>query len=240
MHTEEAIRALAELADEARGMPVAERDVEASLGTVLMMRGDLEGARRRIEESDRRMGELGRELPLAHGSQQIGQLELLSGNASAAERILGDGARALDAMGSDALGVVAAFHSQALYALGRYDEADLAASRAIRSNGYGIAEEVIGLGVRAMVAARRGAFEEAEATARAAIAIVDETDFPSDRADAREALAEVLELAGKRGEAAAAAREALALFEAKGNLLQAGHVRSRLERLGEPDPATGS
>jgi len=240
MHTDEAIRALGALAKEARGIPVAERDISASMGTVLMMRGDLAGARARIEESDRRLRELGRDLPLAHGSQQIGLLELLSGNAAEADRILGEAVGRLQEMGSDAVGIVSAFRAQALYALGRYDEADRAASEAIKRESYGIAELVIGLGVQGMVAARRGAFDEAEATARRGIAIVDETDFPSDRADARVALAEVLELAGRTEEAVEAAREALALFEAKGNTLQAGHVRERLTRLGEPTPATGS
>jgi tetratricopeptide (TPR) repeat protein len=177
------------------------------------------------------MREMGRTLPLAHSSQQIGQLELLSGNAAEAERILGDAVRVLDATNSDALGIVSAFRAQALYALGRLEDADLAASKGISDRSYDVAQKVMGLGVRAMVAAHGGRFEEAERTARRAIAIIDETDFPCDRADARVALAEVLELAGRREEAAAAVAVALDLFETKGNVLQAGQTRARLERL---------
>ena len=62
--------------------------------------------------------------------------------------------------------------------------------------------------------------------------MIDETDFIIDRGDARIGLAEVLELAGRRDEAIAVARDALDLYEAKGNVLQAGHARARLERLG--------
>src|SRR5207342_2465409 len=99
--------------------------------------------------------------------------------------------RALEAMGSDALKIVSAFHAQALYALDRFEDADVAASKAITEDRFGVSETVIGLGVRAMVAARRGSFEEAEGLARRGIDVIDETDFPCDRADARVALAEV-------------------------------------------------
>ena len=57
--------------------------------------------------------------------------------------------------------------------------------------GIRISERVKGLGVRAMVAARKGAFEEAERLAREGLTVIDVTDFPCDRADARVALAEV-------------------------------------------------
>jgi tetratricopeptide (TPR) repeat protein len=85
--------------------------------------------------------------------------------------------------------------------------------------------------VRAMVAARAGRFDDAERTAREALSIIDGTDFIVDRGDARIGLAEVLELAGRREEAVELATEALGLYEAKGNVLQAGHAKGRLERL---------
>jgi hypothetical protein len=89
----------------------------------------------------------------------------------------------------------------------------------------------IGMRVRAMVAVRGGRFEDVERTAREQIAIIDETDFIVDRSDARIGLAEVLEVAGRRDEAQAAATDALGLYEAKGNVLQANLARVRLERL---------
>ena len=68
--------------------------------------------------------------------------------------------------------------------------------------------------------------------AREAVVQIDDGDFPSDRADARMALAEVLELAGTADEAAAdAIREAIALYEGKGNVLQAGTARAKLAEL---------
>ena len=164
-----ALRDLESLAEEARGTPSSELEVAASVGTVLMMLGDLEGARRRFEASDHGMRELGRALPLAHSSQQLGLLELLSGNPLEAEAILGPASRVLEEMGSDALSIIAAFHAQVLYALGRYDEADDAAMKAIFFDDT--SSTTIGLGVRGMVAARRGHLPEAEELARRAIAL---------------------------------------------------------------------
>ena len=89
----------------------------------------------------------------------------------------------------------------------------------------------MGLGVRAMVAARGGAFEEAERLAREGLTIIDVTDFLCDRADARVALAEVHELAGRIEDAIRVAEEALELFHTKGNITQATDVRARLDRL---------
>ena len=67
--------------------------------------------------------------------------------------------------------------------------------------------------------------------AREAVVQIDTADFPSERGDARMALAEVLQLAGKKGEAADAMREAIALYESKGNVLQAGTARAKLATL---------
>ena len=226
---EDAMVALERLAEEAKGRPGAEFDVGTSIGTVLLMLGDLDGARRRFEASDRRMQELSLHLTLAHSSQQMGLLELLSGHPAAAEAVLRSGAEVLERIGSSTLSIVAAFHAQALYALGRLEEADEAARKALAYDD--VASKVIALGVRAAIEARRARFDAAEQLAHEGISIIDATDFTVDRADARVALAEVLELAGRRSESADVTREALALYEEKGNVLQAGHAHERLDRL---------
>jgi len=192
----------------------------------------VDGARALFTEADRQKREMGRTLPLAHSSQQLGMLERLVGNAAESERILREGVTILTEASSSAVSIVAAFHAESLYDLGRYDEADRAAASAIDVWKLDIASSVIGMRVRAMVAARAGRFGDAERTAREAVGMIDETDFIIDRGDARVGLAEVLELAGRRDEAIAVARDALDLYEAKGNVLQAGHARARLERLG--------
>jgi DNA-binding SARP family transcriptional activator/tetratricopeptide (TPR) repeat protein len=81
--------------------------------------------------------------------------------------------------------------------------------------------------VEAMLCAREGHLDEAEILARAAVELAMTTDSPNRRAEARLALAEVLELAG----AAAKAREhvdaALVLYAQKGNTAAAARVRAR-------------
>jgi tetratricopeptide (TPR) repeat protein len=90
--------------------------------------------------------------------------------------------------------------------------------------------------VLAKIAARRGQHTEAERLARAAVRLSDRTDGLLQTADALHDLSEVLELAGRRDEAAEACREALDRYERKGALAPAAHARARLTTL-EPASA---
>ncbi len=85
--------------------------------------------------------------------------------------------------------------------------------------------------VKAKVLARRGEHAEAERLAREAVAIGDGTDRLDPQGDAYADRAEVLLLAGKAEEAAAALAQALARYERKGNLVSAGRARARLKNL---------
>ena len=71
---------------------------------------------------------------------------------------------------------------------------------------------------------RQGRAEAAAALAREAVALAERTDFPTVRADALLDLAAVLDGAA----AEAAARQALALYEAKGDVVSAARARARL------------
>ena len=88
--------------------------------------------------------------------------------------------------------------------------------------------------VRAKVLARRGEHAEAERLAREAVAIGDDTDLLDAQGDAYADLAEVLLLAGKPDEAAAALEQALERYERKGNLVSAQRMRTRLDELAGP------
>ena len=85
--------------------------------------------------------------------------------------------------------------------------------------------------VRAKVLARRGEHAEAERLAREAVAICEETDMLDAQGDAYADLAEVLLLAGRADEAAAALEQALERYERKGNVVMAARTRDRLEAL---------
>jgi len=79
---------------------------------------------------------------------------------------------------------------------------------------------------RAHVFARRGRLEEAVDLAREAVLIAEPTSDLNRKADGLVDLAEVLHRAHRPQEAAAAAAEALELYEAKGNLVGAARART--------------
>ena len=85
--------------------------------------------------------------------------------------------------------------------------------------------------VRAKVVAKRGDLELGAQLAEDAVARAAETDWPHMRGAALEALAEVNVARGRTAEAAAPAREALALYEAKGSVSAAALLRSRFTGL---------
>jgi hypothetical protein len=82
----------------------------------------------------------------------------------------------------------------------------------------------VGQQVKAKALARRGELAEAERLARDAVAICDETERLDSQGDAYASLAEVVLLAGRADESAAALRQALDRFERKENLAMAGRV----------------
>ena len=217
---------------EVGGSLAVQAEVRSSSATLFWMMGDFDEARRRSEAAHQGRLELGRPLADAHMSQVAGWIELMAGRALEAERILGEGARDLAALGSAySARLLSAMHAQSLYVLGRYDEADEAAIVGGRGAEGDVTTDVLSSCVRAMVAARRGSVEDAERLARDAIAMIDQGDFINDQADARMALAEVLQLAGRVPEAAEAVQEALAHYRTKGNVTQAALAESRLADL---------
>jgi DNA-binding SARP family transcriptional activator len=128
---------------------------------------------------------------------------------------------------------VATVLAQAVYAQGRYDEAEklaLEAEEASRPND--VHSQIIWRATMAKILARRDEFEAAEQLARDAVAFAERSDFLHSHADACLDLAEVLRLGGRRDEAADEIRVAISLHEQKGNTLGAAQARAMLEELG--------
>jgi class 3 adenylate cyclase/tetratricopeptide (TPR) repeat protein len=230
---DEALRQIEGFVDEARGSLAVEAEVAAASHTPLWMLGRFDEAREVCRVSHERRLELGRVVQDAHMSQATGWVELMAGNVMEGERILRAGARDLTSMGSASAKLIANMHAFALYQLERYDEAGDVADAIARLPGYDdVSGTGLSLSVRAMVAARGGRFEEGHRLAREAVALLDEGDFINDQADARIALAEVLELAGRTDEAADAVRQAFELYRRKGNVVQGAAAEARLARVG--------
>jgi hypothetical protein len=113
--------------------------------------------------------------------------------------------------------------------LGRFDEAErLALKGRELGEEYDAYTQALWRQVLARVSAHRGELAEGERLAREAVAIIDETDSLIFQAAAREALAEVLEAAGRAGESWEALQEALERYERKGHVVLAERMRERL------------
>ena len=126
--------------------------------------------------------------------------------------------------------------AQAVYAQRRYDEAEELSREAERSTRPNdVHSHIIWRGTRAKVLARRGELEAAERMAREAVGYAETSDFLHSHAEALTDLAEVLALAGRREEAAAAIETAIHLHEQKGNVLAVAQTRTLLENVRQTD-----
>jgi class 3 adenylate cyclase/tetratricopeptide (TPR) repeat protein len=164
----------------------------------------------------------------SHTRPAAGYVELVAGDAAAAERELRAACEGTERVGElGFLSSIVPLLVDALLAQGRDDEA-LQATERWRPERLTVPEDADAQAgwrrVRAVTMARRGELEEAERLAREAVEIASGTDYLDDRADAFASLGEVLRLAGREEEATAAVQEALRLYEQKGNIAAAARV----------------
>ena len=161
------------------------------------------------------------------------RFELLAGNPAAAVSHAEEGCRLLEKVGERSLlSTCYCELAEALYALGRLDEADTYARKGRELGDIDdLVNQFTSRQIQAKVLARRGGYAEAETLAREAIALVDSTEGLRGQGDARCDLAEVLEHAGRRDEAIATLRDALERYERKDALVAARCVRERLAAL---------
>jgi class 3 adenylate cyclase/tetratricopeptide (TPR) repeat protein len=128
----------------------------------------------------------------------------------------------------------ASMRGRMLCAVGRYDEAEqLAAQGRDLGDEHDPVAQSFWRRVAALVAAHRGGHGEAERLAREALTYSQQTGSPRFQGDTYYDLAEVLQAAGRREEAAAAWQEALDRYERKGIIPLARRTRERLSALQE-------
>ena len=230
MPCDEAIEMVEGFESQTRGSVSADWDRMGTLAWLLAYQGEVEQARAIMREGDRRLRDLGMRETAAFMTQSIGWIELIAGNFEEAERRAAEAAAELEEMGSEVGGVLWSIRAMALYELGRYDDAEDAVRKGDERFGD-LSTYLMRRSIEAMILARRGLLEDAERIARDAVTQMDTSDFPSERGDMRMSLAEVLQRAGKMDESAEMMREAIALYESKGNALQAGTARTKLAAL---------
>jgi class 3 adenylate cyclase/tetratricopeptide (TPR) repeat protein len=224
----EAIDRCTRIREHVSGSPVTVAVTLHPLGALHAMRGDFEEADRLVREANAILDELaGTPWAVLHHEALV---EMLAGRPAAAEARLRLAHEKLEEMGERALlATTAATLAQAVYAQGRYLEADgLCRLSETSAADEDLATHVVSRGVRARILARKGLAEEAEAVAREAVELVARTDWLMHHGDALLDLADVLERNGRVGAAEVAMREALELYDRKGNVVSAGRVRSRL------------
>jgi len=223
---EEAMQRVKELRPRAQGNRRLLVDLLRVQGQLEAMQGRFVAGRDLIAQARALGEEVGLELTLASGvAFQAGYVELLAGDAVAAERELRPACDAMERMGSwGTLASVAPWLVDALLVQGRDQEALRLAERwsAARLAPPEDADAQAGWRrVRAKLLARKGELDEAERIGREATAIASATDFLDLRAQANADFAEVLRLAGRPEESAAAVQEAIRLHEEKGNIAAA-------------------
>jgi class 3 adenylate cyclase/tetratricopeptide (TPR) repeat protein len=209
-----------------QGAPAVEAVALRCQAILEALRGRTDAARRMVASSRHMVEELGITHRILAADVFAGLIELLDGDAAAAERCLRS---AYDGLRAHGLGIdaaqAAALLGRALLAQGRAGEAEALSRESEALAGDDLQSAIAWRGVRAEALARRGEAGAAVDLARAAVALAATTDHLLDHADARRALAAALHAAGRHEEAAIENGRAIELWDAKGATLLAGRAR---------------
>jgi tetratricopeptide (TPR) repeat protein len=245
-HVEDGIRYVEESLRWARehGDRVGEADALAhGRGRFSAMVGDFARARAAVAEAREIFVDLGLVMFVAGHASAAGFVETMAGEHAAAERELRAGYEVVQraAMRGSYFGMgLREELAQALYALGRYREArELSEESERLSATDDVQAQVQWRAVRAKILAREGRREEAEALARAALALVERTELVLVQAGALLDLAEVLRLDGRAAEALPFVERARRTYERKGDLVSAERARAAAAELVRGGAAVG-
>jgi class 3 adenylate cyclase/tetratricopeptide (TPR) repeat protein len=229
-HAEEGLRRSKEVRERASGDRRVEASVLMAEAQLQAMLGRFKGSHERIEQARAIFEDLGLGLWSSGADEALGSLERLAGNHAAAEQALRRGYEELERLGERGfLSTMAAELGQAVVAQGRLDEAERLARISEEAGASDdAASQVMLLGIRAKVDARKGDLDRAESQARRAVQLANATDALNMRGDAYMDLAEVVLLGARPKEAADSLEVAIRLYEGKGNVVSAERARESL------------
>jgi class 3 adenylate cyclase/tetratricopeptide (TPR) repeat protein len=230
---EDALRRCRELLEHAAGDQVLKANIGYAMASAEAMRGRFAEAREFATRSTATYEELGRPFTLAAWSRWSGSVELLAGDLEAAERIFRSGYETLSSLGEKLnLSSIAVLLAEALYLQGRDQEAEhITRVSEEATSPEDVWAHVAWRSARAKILARRGKLDEAERLARQALELIGKTDALNMRAQTLLSLAEVLTAADRAEEAMERTRDAVRLYEVKGNVVMAERVRLHLAEL---------
>jgi class 3 adenylate cyclase/tetratricopeptide (TPR) repeat protein len=232
----DALERCRELLVEAGGNRTIEAKILVALAELEAGLGHFDEARSLYGRSKTIVQDLGLQLQLGVQTFAAGTIELLAGNPEAAEAELRVGLDTLQRIGAQvASSTVAALLGAAVYAQGRYDDAErLTELSEATAPEEDIAAQIFWRGTRAKALAQKGIIDAAESLARDAVGLAEGTDALTVHGDALMNLAEVLHLVAKDEEAVAVARKARALYEQKGNVVLRTKAEAWLSGVGPP------
>jgi class 3 adenylate cyclase/predicted ATPase len=199
-------------------------------GPTLAMAGRAAAARDICGAAYRRVVEQGSIVAAAICCSAAGEVEVTLGDAAAAERWLREACGRMEEMGHLAwLSTFAGQLGVVLCELERYEEADEWAEKGkMLGADDDVYTQILWRQARASVLAHRGDTDAAESLAREAVALASETDDINVQAGLANALAGILALSARMDEARDEVARAVALFEQKGNVVEAARARAAL------------
>jgi tetratricopeptide (TPR) repeat protein len=212
--------------------PYLQAALDEARGNLAMFAGQFDEGRLLMQRRRKRLEALRQSALWAHGAVPVARLELAAGDAAAARDVLLEADSIHAASGTRGFrSFSTAWLAVAYEQLGESEAAAAAIELAETLSKDSLVTLVITYPVRARLALAYGDHREAERWARSAVELASRTDYVSDQATTRLELARALGAAGKPDEAVAEARQALELFEAKGDQPNAGKTRGLLEHL---------
>lgn len=223
-HVEDAITECKALLAAHEGDRATEANVVLWLGGLEAMRGDFEAARAHVARAKEVYLELGFTPAVKDDCGRVlGAAEMLADAPGRAEQALRKSCEFLQEMRHTAvLATRSAELADAIYEQGRYEEAASWTAVARESaGGDDLDAALTWRPVHAKILARQGEVDRAEHLARETLQLVSRTDALNRHADTCRALAEVLLIADRHDEAAAAAQQAVRLYAKKGNVVSA-------------------
>ncbi len=214
-----------------RGIRRLEADAQRILARIAAMQGRFSEARAWLQDASK--AEVPEDLLVLVGKYLSGGIvELLAGEAVAAERVLREGCRVVAEVGGTVqLVSVTILLARALAMQGRDDEAMERTRECERLALEGQRDaQIKWRAVRALLLARQGDLDSAERLAAEAVALTADWGQDDSTAEVLADHAHVLRLAGREDEARRQAQRALALYERKGNLVGARRAWSFLQK----------
>jgi ATP/maltotriose-dependent transcriptional regulator MalT len=206
---------------------------ELYIGHLEAMRGDFDRARLLYRRSRASLEEFGYHLLAALTSLDSSVIEMLAGDLAAAESELRADYRRLEEMGErNYISTTAGLLADVLYRQGRYEEsARFAGECEHLASPDDVASQLLWRCVRGKLKARQGDADGAESLLSAAMGLIETSDHLDLQGTGLLDFAEIRELAGIPGDAAAFADRSARLFERKGNVVSALRARQLGERL---------